>query len=84
MILDKARESDSGSTQRVWMKSAIVERELQNDNKQREILEKGIAKFPYFDKLWLMLGQLEEKQNRLDAARQVPFSIFSMYIKPMC
>lgn len=71
LILDKARASDSSSTQRVWMKSAIVERELKNAEAERKILEEGIAKFPYFDKLWLMLGQLEERQTRPDAARQV-------------
>lgn len=70
-ILDKARTSDNSSTQRVWMKSAIVERELGNAASERKILEEGLAKFPYFDKLWLMLGQLEERQNKPDAARQV-------------
>ena len=53
------------------MKSAMVERELGNAASERQILEEGIAKFPYFDKLWLMLGQLEERQNKPDAARQV-------------
>lgn len=33
------------------------------------MLKEGIAKFPYFDKLYLMLGQLEERQGSLDAAR---------------
>lgn len=82
IILDKARTSDNSSTQRVWMKSAIVERELNNAAAERKILEEGIAKFPYFDKLWLMLGQLEERQNRTDAARQVtmlPQTIWPVY-----
>ena len=70
-ILDKARASDSGSTQRVWMKSAIVERELGNAQAEGKVLQEGIAKFPYFDKLWLMLGQLEERRGAPDAARQV-------------
>ena len=29
----------------------------------------GIAKFPYFHKFYLMLGQLNERQGRADAAR---------------
>ena len=29
----------------------------------------GISKFPYFHKLYLMLGQLNERQGRTDAAR---------------
>ena len=53
------------------MKSAIVERELGNAASERKILEEGLAKFPYFDKLWLMLGQLEERENKPEAARQV-------------
>lgn len=70
-ILDKARASDSSSTQRVWMKSAIVERELGDAQAEGRVLQEGIAKFPYFDKLWLMLGQLEERRGASDAARQV-------------
>lgn len=70
-ILDKARASDSSSTQRVWMKSAIVERELGDALAEARVLKEGLVKFPYFDKLWLMLGQLEERQGKLDAARQV-------------
>lgn len=70
-ILDKARASDSSSTQRVWMKSAIVERELGDVLAEARVLEEGLSKFPYFDKLWLMLGQLEERRGRPDAARQV-------------
>lgn len=70
-ILDKARASDSSSTQRVWMKSAIVERELGDAGAEARVLQEGIAKFPYFDKLWLMLGQLEERRGAPDAARQV-------------
>ena len=29
----------------------------------------GISKFPYFHKFYLMLGQLEERRGRVDAAR---------------
>ena len=36
------------------------------------------CRFPYFDKLWLMLGQLEERQGRTEAARQV-LSSFSCW-----
>lgn len=71
LILDKARASESGSTQRVWMKSAIVERELGDDKAEHKVLQEGIARFAYFDKLWLMLGQLEERRGAPDAARQV-------------
>lgn len=29
----------------------------------------GISKYPYFHKLYLMLGQLNERQGQVDAAR---------------
>ncbi len=84
-ILDKARASDSSSTQRVWMKSAIVERELGDALAEARVLEEGLSKFPYFDKLWLMLGQLEERKGKPDAARQVqchPFLCLLSCLKP--
>ena len=36
---------------------------------ERRLLQEGIAKFPYFDKLYLMLGQLEQSAGSPDAAR---------------
>lgn len=36
---------------------------------ERRLLQEGIEKFPYFDKLYLMLGQLEERAGSPDAAR---------------
>ncbi|KHN36627.1 Pre-mRNA-processing factor 6 [Glycine soja] len=76
MLLAKARER--GGTERVWMKSAIVERELGNIEEERRLLDEGLKQFPSFFKLWLMLGQLEEQlaenEKRLDcmnAAKKV-------------
>lgn len=45
------------------MKSALVERELGNVEGQRALLLEGIRRFSDFDKLHLMLGQLEEGQG---------------------
>ncbi|KAK7262264.1 hypothetical protein RJT34_29830 [Clitoria ternatea] len=59
MLLAKARER--GGTGRVWMKSAIFERELGNIEEERRLLDEGLRQFPSFFKLWLMLGQLEER-----------------------
>jgi len=134
-LMVKARESPV-QTQRVWMKSAIVERELVrplspacayccqscrrlavpcigmlhatgavspstcravlvswartsmersaccvllgvtvqigtqgNTEEEQRLLEEGLQRFPAFDKLWLMLGQLEERRGRAAAAR---------------
>jgi hypothetical protein len=36
---------------------------------ERSLLEEGLRRFPAFPKLWLMLGQLEERLGRADAAR---------------
>ncbi|ERN19157.1 hypothetical protein AMTRI_Chr10g232660 [Amborella trichopoda] len=69
MLLAKARER--GGTERVWMKSAIVERELGNVSEERRLLEEGLKLFPSFFKLWLMLGQLEERIGNLEKAKQV-------------
>lgn len=69
MLLAKARER--GGTERVWMKSAIVERELGNTAEERRLLDEGLKLFPSFFKLWLMLGQLEERLSHLDRAKEV-------------
>jgi pre-mRNA-processing factor 6 len=36
---------------------------------EQRLLEEGLQRFPAFDKLWLMLGQLEERRGRTAAAR---------------
>jgi pre-mRNA-processing factor 6 len=69
MLLTKARER--GGTERVWMKSAIVERELGNQKQERELLNEGLKLYNSFFKLWLMLGQLEERLGQLDQAKEV-------------
>ncbi|KAL7000360.1 Protein STABILIZED1 [Sarracenia purpurea var. burkii] len=69
MLLAKARER--GGTERVWMKSAIVERELGNTDEERGLLDEGLKRFPLFFKLWLMLGQLEERLGHLEQAKEV-------------
>ncbi|GFS41109.1 pre-mRNA splicing factor-like protein [Actinidia rufa] len=69
MLLAKARER--GGTERVWMKSAIVERELGNTDEERRLLDEGLKRFPSFFKLWLMLGQLEERLGYVEKAKEV-------------
>lgn len=68
MLLAKARER--GGTERVWMKSAIVERELGNTEEERRLLDEGLKRFPSFFKLWLMLGQLEARLGQLEKAKE--------------
>nr|KYP53403.1 Pre-mRNA-processing factor 6 [Cajanus cajan] len=76
MLLAKARER--GGTERVWMKSAIVERELGNIEEERKLLdeakkvyESGLKNCPNCVPLWLSLANLEEEMNGLSKARAV-------------
>ena len=68
MILQKARDTETASTRRVWMKSAMVERELGNAEGERALLREGLQRFADFDKLHLMLGQLEERTGNVQGA----------------
>ncbi|KAI3941813.1 hypothetical protein MKW98_030543 [Papaver atlanticum] len=68
LLLAKARER--GGTERVWMKSAIVEREMENSSEERKLLEEGLKFFPSFFKLWLMLGQLNDRVGQLEQAKE--------------
>jgi len=69
MLLAKTRER--GGTERVWMKSAIVERELGNVSEERRLLEEGLKLFPSFFKLWLMLGQMEDRTGDRAKSKEV-------------
>lgn len=51
------------STARVWMKSALLERELKNYDKEEEFILEAIKKYPNFDKLHIMAGQVAEKRK---------------------
>ncbi|KAF5841064.1 PRP1 splicing factor, N-terminal-domain-containing protein [Dunaliella salina] len=59
LLLSKARSGSGAQYPRVWMKSAI----------ERALLEEGIRRFPTFEKHYLMLGQLEEREGHMEAAR---------------
>ncbi|KAI8902047.1 PRP1 splicing factor, N-terminal-domain-containing protein [Globomyces pollinis-pini] len=67
-FLAKAREQ--ANTERVWMKSAVLERLLKNFDKALELLDEGLKRFPTFEKLWLIKGQiLKDDMANLEAAR---------------
>jgi len=61
------RRARRGGTERVWMKSAIPEREVGNVEEEARCCRRGCSSSQGFHKLWLMLGQLEARQGRLDA-----------------
>jgi pre-mRNA-processing factor 6 len=58
-VLERARAN--AGTERVWMKSALLERDLGHTEAERSLLQTAVTKYPKFDKLYLMLGQLEER-----------------------
>jgi pre-mRNA-processing factor 6 len=55
-LLKSAREK--ANTKKIWMKSALLERQLGNHTEALSILEQAIAQYPAFDKLWMMKGQI--------------------------
>ncbi|XP_068081412.1 pre-mRNA-processing factor 6 [Anabrus simplex] len=65
-LLAKARAS--APTPRVMMKSSKLEWALDNLEQALKLLEEAIKVFPDFAKLWLMKGQIEEQQGKLDRA----------------
>ncbi|KAI9322825.1 PRP1 splicing factor, N-terminal-domain-containing protein [Dichotomocladium elegans] len=58
-LLELARK-ESG-TDRVWMKSAMLERQLKNYDGCLQLLKEGLDKYPTFDKLWAIKGQVEDE-----------------------
>jgi pre-mRNA-processing factor 6 len=73
--IDNAREflkqaREKANTARVWMKSAVLERQTKNYQKALEILEQGLLSFPDFPKLWMIKGQiLSGDTNDIEGAR---------------
>jgi len=55
------------------VKSAIVERELGNVSEEwgLRLLGEGLKLFPSFFKLWLMLGQMEDRTGHEAKAKEV-------------
>ncbi|KAI8148081.1 PRP1 splicing factor, N-terminal-domain-containing protein [Fennellomyces sp. T-0311] len=58
-LLELARK-ESG-TERVWMKSALLERQLKHYDECLQLLEEGLQKYPTFDKLWAIKGQVQDE-----------------------
>lgn len=68
ILLEKARES--ASTERVWMKSVVLERQLKDTDKALDLLKQALEKYPKFDKLWMIYGQIyEDNLNQISEAR---------------
>jgi pre-mRNA-processing factor 6 len=66
-LLEKARSS--AGTARVWMKSALLERELGNDSEELNLLQNALKRYPDYPKLWLMLAQFHERHDAKEARK---------------
>ena len=74
VLLQRARER--APTNRVYMKSAILEREQKRYKESLELIEEGISKYPKFPKLYMIGGQicgddLPKEKSNLDKARKI-------------
>ncbi|KAL6074511.1 Pre-mRNA-processing factor 6 [Balamuthia mandrillaris] len=69
-LLSRAR--DRAGTERVWMKSAALEREIGNLDEAEKLLDEALKRYPQFDKLWMMRGQLEEQRAEENGANPTP------------
>lgn len=68
-LLAKARTS--APSPRFWMKSARLEWCLNELDEAKRLLQEGIAKYPDFEKFYMMLGQIYEQEKNADFARQM-------------
>ena len=73
VLLQRARER--APTDRVYMKSALLEREQGNFGESLQLIEEGIARYPKFAKLYMMGGQicaddLPRQKSSLERARK--------------
>eukprot|EP00178_Gracilaria_changii_P027030 TRINITY_DN839_c0_g1_i1.p1 TRINITY_DN839_c0_g1~~TRINITY_DN839_c0_g1_i1.p1 ORF type:complete len:827 (+),score=191.96 TRINITY_DN839_c0_g1_i1:4033-6513(+) len=71
-MLHEARERANGSesgraSARVFMKSALVERQIGDEQRERALLEEGLSVHGKAVKLWLMLAQWHERRADSDA-----------------
>ncbi|KAJ8601098.1 hypothetical protein CTAYLR_007845 [Chrysophaeum taylorii] len=64
-LLSKAR--DKASSPRVWMKSALLERERGNYDAEISLVDEAIEKYPTFAKFYMMAGQARQRRGDDDA-----------------
>jgi len=69
ILCSKAR--DRASSERIWMKSALLEREVGDVEAELRLLDAAIAKYPHFEKYYMMAGQAcDEVLHDYDRARK--------------
>ena len=69
VLLQKAR--DQASTERVWLKSIVLERNLENMEECKRLLDQAVERYPKFAKFWMIYGQMEEASGLVQEARDV-------------
>ncbi|KIJ43896.1 hypothetical protein M422DRAFT_75492 [Sphaerobolus stellatus SS14] len=57
------------NTERIWMKSAVFERQQSQLSEALETLSTAIKSFPKFPKFYMIQGQIHQQQNNFAAAR---------------
>ncbi|KAJ1674665.1 U4/U6 x U5 tri-snRNP complex subunit Prp1, partial [Spiromyces aspiralis] len=62
VLLERTRNSPAG-TARIWLKSAVLERNLGNLELAHKLASEGIEKWPDFPKLWMVKAQLEGRDE---------------------
>ena len=67
-LLERARAA--APSPRVWLKSALLEREAGAVAAERALLAEGCSRFPAAPKLWMMRGQLEGRCGDFARARE--------------
>jgi pre-mRNA-processing factor 6 len=66
-LLGRARQQ--ADTPRVWMKSVTLENYLGDIEQAKEYLHVALQKYPKFDKLWMIKGQIAEREHDVATAR---------------
>lgn len=67
-LLSTARRE--AGTDRVWIKSTAFERQMGNVAGALDLVNQGLRLYPTCDKLWMMKGQMYERENRTLQARE--------------
>ncbi|KAG0376876.1 hypothetical protein BGX24_007069 [Mortierella sp. AD032] len=81
MLLAKAREK--ADTMKVWMKSAVLERQLGKIPEALQLLDQGLVKYPTAERLWMIRGQIlmdrgdnqKARENYIKARQNCPKSV---------
>ncbi|KAK9478619.1 PRP1 splicing factor, N-terminal-domain-containing protein [Lipomyces japonicus] len=67
-LLAKAR--DEAGTERVWIKSVVLERQLKNLEAAFQLVSEGLREFPKSSKLYMMKGQIYLSESKSSQARE--------------